>query len=70
MKRIAAAGAIAAVAAAVLISVAAGSIRIDGSATERLPSKPERTRGLAALLENYDGGDYAVIGRDPTLARP
>ena len=70
MRRIAIAGAIAAIAATVLIAVAANSVHIEASATERVSSKWHSTRGLAALLENYDGGDYAVIGRDPTLARP
>ena len=70
MKRIAAAGAIAAVAAAVLIAVAAGSIRLGPPADPGSLRWPHSSRGLAALLENYDGGDYAAIARDPSFARP
>jgi hypothetical protein len=70
MKRILAAGAIAAVAAILLIAVAASSVRIDAPATSRARTERHSIRGLAALLENYDGGDYATIARDPTLARP
>src|SRR4051812_49293296 len=70
MRRIAIAGAIAAVAAVVLIAVAAHTIRVEKTANERVAMQPGSHRGLAALLETYDGGDYAVIARDPTLARP
>ena len=70
MKRILAAGVIAAAAAALLIALAASSIRLDEPPTSRALTEPHSSRGLSALLENYDGGDYAAIARDPTLARP
>src|SRR5947208_16923067 len=70
MKRILAAGAIAAVAAVLLIAIAASSVRIGAPAASRARTERHSIRGLAALLENYDGGDYATIARDPTLARP
>ena len=65
MKRIAAAGAIAAVATAILIAFAAGSVQLGPTANHRSASDAEATRGLLGLLDNYDGGDYAAIGRDP-----
>jgi hypothetical protein len=57
-------------AAAALIAVAASSIRLGPPSPSRALTEPHSSRGLAALLENYDGGDYAAIARDPTLARP
>jgi hypothetical protein len=70
MRRVAAAGAIAAIAATVLIAVAAGSIRLGPPADPSSLRWPHSSRGLEALLENYDGGDYAAIARDPSFARP
>jgi hypothetical protein len=70
MKRVIAAGVLAAVAATVLIAFAAASVELGPSANRRTASDAESNRGLLGLLENYDGGDYAAIGRDPTLARP
>jgi hypothetical protein len=70
MKRVVAAGAIAAVAAALLIAFAASQLQLDATANRRSASDVESNRGLLGLLENYDGGDYAAIARDPTLARP
>jgi hypothetical protein len=69
MKRVLGAGVIAAVAAALLIALAASSIRINARAAS-LPTEHSSRRGLAALLESSDGGEYATIARDPTLARP
>lgn len=70
MKRVVAAGMIAAIAATLLIAIAAGSIHLGTNATARSASDVDSGRGLLGLLENYDGRDYAAISRDPTLARP
>jgi hypothetical protein len=70
MKRVGAAGAIAAVAATILIAIAASSIHLGPGANRRSASDVDASRGLRGLLENYDGGDYAAIARDPTLAHP
>jgi len=67
MKRVLAAGVLAAIAATVLIAFAAASVDLGPSANRRSAADVESNRGLLGLLENYDGGDYAAIGRDPTF---